>query len=129
MANTKAKAPEGQPLASEEEATSGFAASSRDTSDENMPKQPAESELKEADRVAGPYTGDADPNDPPVRTNRPDVPVLETLKVGAGAHLPNTDPAIDEAGRFVGEQPAEEPAASGKGTGSSSGSGSSGSGS
>lgn len=130
MAEKKDKAPEGQPLATEEEASSGFAASSRDTSDPNMPEQPATSELKEADRVAGPYTGDADANDPPVRTNRPDVPVVESLKVGAGAHLPNTDPAIDAAGRYVGEETPEQPApASGKGTGSGSGSGGSGSGS
>ena len=125
----KDKQPEGQPLASAEEAASGFSGSSRDTSDENMPKQPAASELKDADKVAGPYTGDAEANDPPVRTNRPDVPVLESLKVGAGAHVPNTDPEIDAAGRFVGEETATAPAASGKGTGSSSSSGSSGSGS
>jgi hypothetical protein len=124
----KSKAPEGQPLATEEEASSGFAGSSRDTADENMPEQPSTSELKEADKVAGPYTGDAEANDPPVRTNRPDVPVLESLKVGAGAHLPNTDPEIDAAGRFVGEQPEEETPAAARSTRTGSSSSSSASG-
>jgi len=120
----KQTAPEGQPLATEEEASSGFSGASRDTSDENMPDQPAVGDLKEADRVAGPFTGDAEPNDPPMRTTRPDVPVLESLKVGAGAHLPNLDPEIDAAGRFVGEgeeEVAAKPAASSTASGGSSG--------
>lgn len=40
----------------------------------------------EADKTSDPGPGDAKPNQPPVRTNRPDVPIADSLAAGAGAH-------------------------------------------
>jgi hypothetical protein len=42
---------------------------------------------KSADKTSYPG-GDADPEDPPVRTTRPDVPVVNALATGAGQHVP-----------------------------------------
>lgn len=67
--------------------------------------QPAESSLKEADKVPGPFTGDADLHDPPVRSNRPESELVETLAVGAGRHEPPDDDEFDADGRYIG--PAE----------------------
>ncbi len=78
-------------------------------------KQPKESELKEADKTSAPTaTVDAEPNDPPVRTNRPDVPILDSLAVGAGATearvldhevegIEVDENGLDADGRFQGE--------------------------
>ena len=46
---------------------------------EPEPEQPKASELKRADAISGPDVSDAEPNDPPVRTDRPDVPVVSVL--------------------------------------------------
>jgi hypothetical protein len=83
----------------------GAAASPGESAPENMPKQPKEGDLKEADLISGPNIEDAESNDAPVRTNRPDVPIIQTLKVGAGAHKPNTDEDFDSDGRFAPDQP------------------------
>src|SRR5690349_15684657 len=42
----------------------------------------------EADKTSVPNGLDGKPNDPPVRTNRPDVPIAGSLVAGAGAHEP-----------------------------------------
>lgn len=39
-----------------------------------------------ADKTSNPVNNDAEANQPPVRTNRPDVPIAQTLAAGAGAH-------------------------------------------
>jgi hypothetical protein len=39
-----------------------------------------------ADETSAPVPNDAQLNDPPVRTNRPDVPIADSLAAGAGAH-------------------------------------------
>jgi len=48
--------------------------------------QPAAKQLRDADQTGNAGPGDAELNDPPVRTDRPDVPVLVSLAVGAGQH-------------------------------------------
>ena len=40
----------------------------------------------EADKVSEPNASDAKANEPPVRTNRPDVPIAQVLAAGAGEH-------------------------------------------
>lgn len=67
---------------------------------EGEPAQPSEGSLKNADKTSNPVNNDAEVHDPPVRTNRPDVPILTTLAVGAGAHEPTDDPDIDVHGRY-----------------------------
>jgi len=52
--------------------------------------QPDEKQLRDADRTGQAGPGDAELNDPPVRTDRPDVPVLVSLAVGAGRHEPDS---------------------------------------
>jgi hypothetical protein len=42
----------------------------------------------EADKTSASNALDAKPNDPPVRTNRPDVPIAGSLAAGAGQHHP-----------------------------------------
>ena len=39
-----------------------------------------------ADETSNPGIETAKPNDPPVRTNRPDVAIAQVLAAGAGAH-------------------------------------------
>ncbi len=67
----------------------------------------------EADKTSVPNALDAKSNQPPVRTNRPDVPVAQTLVEGAGAHNPRAldhevdgvavdADGIDADGRFIG---------------------------
>ena len=51
-------------------------------------EQPGQGELRESDQTANAGPGDAELNDPPVRTDQPDIPVLASLAVGAGAHEP-----------------------------------------
>ena len=71
-------------------------------------KQPTESSLKEADKVSGPYIGDADLIDPPVRSASPQEPMVGTLAVGAGKHEPNDDPHFDSEGRWHPEPVRED---------------------
>jgi len=47
----------------------------------------------EADKTSSPVPNDAKPEDPPVRTTRPDVPVVVASAVGAGQHQP-PDPEL-----------------------------------
>lgn len=67
----------------------------------------------EADKTSAPGNGDAKANQPPVRTNRPDVPVADVLASGAGAHegreltsevdgVAVDADGFDRDGRFVG---------------------------
>lgn len=57
-----------------------------------------------ADKTSNPVDNDAKSNQPPVRTNRPDVPIAQTLAAGAGAHEPETDPNIGADGRFYADK-------------------------
>ncbi len=50
--------------------------------------------------MAGPENQDAEGNDPPVRTNRPNVPIIQRLATGAGQHKPLNDPELDADGRL-----------------------------
>jgi len=66
----------------------------------------------EADKTSVPNALDAQNNEPPVRTNRPDVPVAQVLAAGAGKHEPrefNKDgvdkDGLDGDGRPVGDPP------------------------
>lgn len=67
----------------------------------------------QADKTSAPVHNDADANQPPVRTNRPDVPIARTLAAGAGAHegrsldhevdgVPVDADGLDADGRFRG---------------------------
>jgi hypothetical protein len=62
-----------------------------------------------ADETSAPVDNDAKANDPPVRTNRPDVPIAQVLGAGAGAPEVNDDPNIGADGRFYAD--ADEAAA------------------
>lgn len=67
---------------------------------DDMPKQPKPGDLKRADAVSDGNIADAEPTDEPVRSAAPDVPVMQTLKVGAGGHRA-PDPALyDPDGRY-----------------------------
>lgn len=68
----------------------------------------------EADKVSEPNAADAQANQPPVRTNRPDVPIAQVLSAGAGQHrgrdlsaevdgVEVDSDGFDRDGRFVGE--------------------------
>ena len=68
----------------------------------------------EADKTSNPIPNDAEANQPPVRTNRPDVPIARTLAAGAGAHegreldhevdgVEVDKDGLDAEGRFRGE--------------------------
>ncbi len=63
--------------------------------------QPKDGELKVADQAAETPNLDAEANDPPVRTNRPDVPILQSLATGAGQHRPPAEDEIGPDGRPV----------------------------
>lgn len=69
---------------------------------DDTPDQPSVGSLKQADREPGPFNADAEADDAPVRTDRPDVPIIERLAVGAGQHTPNDSDVHDAAGRFIG---------------------------
>ncbi len=51
----------------------------------------------------GPYQGTDKPkiNDPPVRTNRPDVPIAQSLVGGAGEHDPPDESEVGPDGRPI----------------------------
>lgn len=55
---------------------------------------------READRTSSPVPNDAEPEDPPVRTTRPDVPIAVSLASGAGKHEPPDPEKYDEMGRW-----------------------------
>ena len=68
----------------------------------------------EADKTSNAVPNDAKANQPPVRTNRPDVPIAQTLAAGAGAHegreldhevdgVPVDSDGLDRDGRYIGE--------------------------
>ncbi len=57
----------------------------------------------EADKTSAPVDNDAKANDPPVRTNRPDVPIAQVLASGAGAHEPPDDPHVGADGRYYAD--------------------------
>lgn len=64
------------------------------------PDQPAVGDLKVADATSDPVGLDtAEVHDPPVRTNRPDVPILSSLATGAGEHVPPDPETHDPDGR------------------------------
>jgi hypothetical protein len=48
---------------------------------------------READKTSAPVPNDAQLEDPPVRTTRPDVPIAVSLGTGAGEHVP---PPLDK---------------------------------
>ena len=65
----------------------------------------------EADKTSNPVGNDAKSNQPPVRTDRPDVPIAQVLAAGAGAHegrelthevdgVPTDADGFDRDGRF-----------------------------
>jgi hypothetical protein len=60
---------------------------------------------READKYSEPGPNDAEPNDPPLRTNRPDQPMIQSLATGAGQHKPLDDSEFDSDGRFAGKTP------------------------
>ena len=57
-----------------------------------------------ADKTSAPVDNDAKANQPPVRTNRPNVPIAQVLAAGAGAHEPPDDPHIGADGRWYAER-------------------------
>jgi hypothetical protein len=66
---------------------------------------------KQADKTSYPVPNDAEINDPPLRTNRPDVPIITSLGTGAGAHVPPSPDEVHPDGRPVYD---EEAASEGK---------------
>lgn len=57
--------------------------------------------LKQADQFSENNAHDQELHDPPVRTNRPDQPIIQRLGVGAGQHEPPpADAGVDEYGRY-----------------------------
>lgn len=57
---------------------------------------------KQDDKVAY-VVGDAEHEDPPVRTARPDTPIAASLAAGAGEHRPPDPDQFDRDGRPKGE--------------------------
>ncbi len=66
-----------------------------------------------ADKTSAPNDNDAKANQPPVRTNRPDVAIAQVLAVGAGAHEPPDDPHVGADGRWYDDVAAARAASSG----------------
>ncbi len=56
-----------------------------------------------ADKTSNPVNNDAKPNQPPVRTYRPDVPIAQVLGAGAGAPEYVDDPNLGSDGRFYAD--------------------------
>jgi hypothetical protein len=86
--------------------------------DDGTPKDqqadhPDVGDLKHDDRYAGSSHGDAEVNDPPVRTGRPDQKIVQRLGVGAGQHNPTREPGFGPDGRYYGHQPVEVQEANG----------------
>jgi hypothetical protein len=61
---------------------------------------------KAADQTPGAGIADAKANDAPIRTDRPDVPIVQSLGTGAGQHTPPDDPHVNTEGRYVPDPPA-----------------------
>ncbi len=61
---------------------------------------------RQADKTSYPVPNDAEINDPPLRTNRPDVPLIRTLATGAGAHVPPPPDEVHPDGRPVYDEAA-----------------------
>lgn len=114
MAQSKSKKDAGAALVSDVE-SSADALAALDTNPISSPaeeprveaastdaKQPKEGDLKADDKEHAVH-GDAEPHDPPVRTNRPNVPVIQRLAVGAGEHKPLNDPEFGPDGRPLPE--------------------------
>lgn len=57
------------------------------TFQEDRDLHPTGEPKRSADKTSSPG-GEAYPDDPPVRTGRPDVPIVRSLVTGAGAHVP-----------------------------------------
>jgi hypothetical protein len=60
----------------------------------------------EADKTSAPVPNDAKPEQPPVRTVRPDTPIAQSLAAGAGAHEPADQDMFQPDGRLKEEEPA-----------------------
>jgi len=52
-----------------------------------------------ADETSYPIPNDAELNQPPVRTHRPDVAIAQTLAAGAGEHVPPSSDEVYASGR------------------------------
>jgi hypothetical protein len=66
-----------------------------------------ESTPAEADKTSVPNALDAKGEQPPVRAQKPDTPIAQSLAAGAGEHTPPDPDEFDEAGRPKGEQATE----------------------
>lgn len=64
----------------------------------------------------GPYSGADKPqvNEPPVRTNRPDTPIAQSLVAGAGQHDPPSEDEVGPDGRPVYDEKAASEAGEGE---------------
>lgn len=78
---------------------------------EDAPLHPSGEPDKQADKTSYPVPNDAEIDDPPLRTNRPDVPIIGSLATGAGAHEPPDPDLVHPDGRPVYD---EEKASEGK---------------
>ena len=69
-------------------------------------REPCREDLRpQLARHPGAVVGDAQPNDPPLRTDRPDVPVIQRLGTGMGEHRPPNPEQFDEMGRLRTDGP------------------------
>lgn len=59
-----------------------------------------------ADESSYPGPNDAEIDQPPVRTHRPDVPIAQTLVAGAGEHQPPDPKEVDAQGRAIYDEKA-----------------------
>jgi hypothetical protein len=66
--------------------------------------------VRNADSTSNPVPNDAESNDPPLRTNRPDVAIAGSLASGAGQHEAREldddgvdKDGLDRDGRYVGK--------------------------
>lgn len=69
------------------------------------------------DETSMPNVLGTDPEDPPLHTARPDVPIAQTLAAGAGEHTPPDPKEFDAEGRprsVTGVSLADEQKAAGK---------------
>ncbi len=59
---------------------------------------------KQADQSSYPVANDADVHDPPLRSPRPDTPLIHRLATGAGAHQPPDPDLYSPEGRPILDQ-------------------------
>ena len=64
---------------------------------------PVTEDAPKQDDQVGAVIGDADHEDPPVRTARPDTPIAASLAAGAGEHKPPDPEQFDRDGRPKGD--------------------------